>query len=93
VSLDGENVLVSETTSGRENASGRYVGEIEFDLTGDERFAGATELWVHFTMINTSGVRTGNSNDIRTLTVSGTLARTGNSNDIRTLTVSGTLAK
>lgn len=74
VSLDGENVLVSETTSGRENASGRYVGEIAFDLSGDERFAGATELWVHFTMINTSGVRTGNSNDIRILEVSGTLA-------------------
>ncbi len=73
LSLDGENALVSETTSGRENATGRYVGEIEMDISADERFAGATELWVHFTMVNTSGVKTGRSNDIQTLQVTGTL--------------------
>ena len=74
VSLDGETPLVSETTSGREDASGRYVGTIEFDLSADERFAGATEVWVHFTMVNSSRVVTGRSNDIHGLTLSGTLA-------------------
>ena len=73
VSLDGQNVLISETTSGRENAAGRYSGEIEIDLSGDERFAGVKEFWVHFTMINSSGVKTGQSNDIRALRVSGTV--------------------
>jgi len=74
VSLDGESVLLSETTSGREDPSGRYVGTISFDLSGDEGFADARELWVHFTAVNTAGVKTGHSNDIRILEVTGSIA-------------------
>lgn len=74
VSLDGETPLLTATTSGLEDASGRYVGTVELDLSADERFAEAQELWVHFTMINTAGVKTNVSNDIRRLEVSGTLA-------------------
>jgi len=74
VSLDGENLLLSETTSGRENASGRYVGTITFDLSGDERFADATDLWLHVTLVNTAGVATGRSNDLRLVEITGRLA-------------------
>jgi len=74
VSLDGEDVLLSETTSGREDPSGRYVGTIEFDLGEDERFEDATELWVHVTMVNSSHVKTNRSNDIRLLEITGMLA-------------------
>jgi len=77
VSLDGQNLLVSDTTRGKENASGRYVGTIEFDLADDERFAGATELWLHVTLINTAGVQTGRSNAIHLLEISGTLVDEG----------------
>lgn len=74
VSLDGENVLLAETTAGREDASGRYVGTISFDLSADERFGDARELWVHVTMINSAGVKTNRSNDIRLIEVTGTIA-------------------
>ncbi len=74
VSLDGESPLLTASTSGRESESGRYDGTIEFDLSEDERFADATELWVHFTMINSSGADTNTSNSIKRLEVSGMLA-------------------
>ncbi|MGD9497832.1 MAG: hypothetical protein AB7Y46_16135 [Armatimonadota bacterium] len=74
VSLDGENVLISETTSGREDSTGRYTGTITLDLSGDERFADATELWLHVAMINTAGVATGRSNEIRLVEIAGRLA-------------------
>jgi len=74
VSLDGESVLLSETTSGREDPTGRYVGTISFDLSGDERFADATDLWLHVTMVNSAAVKTNRSNDIRTVEITGRLA-------------------
>jgi hypothetical protein len=73
VSLDGETPLLTATTRGLEDANGSYVGTTEFDLSSDERFAGATEFWVHFTMINSAGIHTNGSNDIRRLEVSGAL--------------------
>jgi hypothetical protein len=74
ISLDGETPLVTATTSGREDSSGRYVGTIEFDLSEDERFEGATELWLHATMINSSAVVTNRSNSIDRVRLSGTMA-------------------
>jgi hypothetical protein len=74
VSLDGENLLVTETTAGKEDPSGRYVGTVELDLSQEERLAGVGEFWVHFTMINKATKRTNRSNDIRRLEVSGQLA-------------------
>ncbi len=74
VSLDGEEPLLTATTSGRESESGRYTGTIEFDLTENERFEGATEFWVHATLINSSGADTNRSNDLQMLRVSGALA-------------------
>jgi len=44
VSLDGEEVLVTETTGGKEDPSGRYVGTVELHLSDDGRFDGATEF-------------------------------------------------
>ncbi|MGC9317956.1 MAG: hypothetical protein ACP5KN_07975 [Armatimonadota bacterium] len=73
VSLDGEELLISETTGGREDASGRYVGTISFNLSEDERFKGATDFWVHVTMINAARKQTNRSNSIRRLEVTGVL--------------------
>ncbi len=73
VSLDGKNLLVSDTTAGKEDASGRYVGTVEFDLSDDARFKGVTEFWVHFTMINSARVVTNRSNDIHILEVTGNI--------------------
>jgi len=74
VSLDGETPLLTETTSGREDESGRYVGTIEFDLADDERFEGVTELWVEATLVNGAAVPTNRSNDLRELRISGQMA-------------------
>ncbi len=75
VSLDGEQPIITRTTSGLEDASGRYTGTIEIDLSEDERFEGATEFWVHVTMINTAGTPTNRSNEIRALEVTGVVVR------------------
>ncbi|MBD3293278.1 MAG: hypothetical protein GF393_10160 [Armatimonadia bacterium] len=74
ISLDGETPLLTATTSGREDDSGRYVGTIEFDLSENEAFEGATEFWVHATLINGAAVKTNPSNDIREVRVTGQLA-------------------
>ena len=65
LSLDGENVLLAETTSGKAGDNGRYSGWLEIDATEDERFEGITSFWVHKTMVNGSGADTNPSNMIR----------------------------
>ncbi|MFQ6097934.1 MAG: hypothetical protein ACE5O2_09435, partial [Armatimonadota bacterium] len=74
VSLDGANVVATQTTTGKEAQNGRYVGTIEFDLSENPRFKDVSEFWVHAAMINSAGKRTNPSNDLRLLRVSARLA-------------------
>ena len=69
VSLDGAEMLVSESTRGQAGASGRYDGTLAVDLTDDERFRGVREFWVHLVMVNASGVATNPSNMLRRIEV------------------------
>ena len=67
VSLNGEKFLVMESTGGKEDPSGRYVGTVALHLSDDGRFDGATEFRVQFTIINLATKETNLSNNIRRL--------------------------
>jgi hypothetical protein len=70
VSLDGEEVLMSASTASFEaDRHGWEKGTLSLDLSTDERFSGATRLWVHATMINGCGKKTNPSNILTRLAV------------------------
>lgn len=69
VSLDGKEILVKASTKGKEREDGRYDGEEVLDLTGDKRFEGIREFYVHLSMVNSAGVKTNPSNRIQRITV------------------------
>jgi len=68
LSLDGKEPLIEDTTRGKERkegkAKGKYQGTLELDASGDDRFAGVKEFWVHLTMANQAGSLTKTSNRI-----------------------------
>jgi hypothetical protein len=68
VSLDGSQLLASETTRGWA-AGGRYDGTLTVDLAADPRAQGVREFWVHMVMVSASGVQTNASNTLQNLQV------------------------
>ena len=68
LSLDGRDMLIEDTTRGKENkegkAKGKYQGTLLLDASQDKRFAGVKEFWVHLRMVNTVGAKTNRSNKI-----------------------------
>lgn len=76
VSLDGLQVLASETTAGKERASDkRFYGELELDLTSETWAQGVTDFWVHMVMVNNCGKKTNTTNQLKRLVVQGKAAR------------------
>jgi len=61
LSLDGRQVLLQESTEGKENEKGAYRGTLEIDATQDPRFEKITEFWVHLIMSNGSTVGPGST--------------------------------
>lgn len=56
VSLDGKNKLLEETTEGKKvDGNGTCWEPLILDLSGEKRFSGIRELWVHIEMISASG--------------------------------------
>jgi len=66
VSLDGKNVLVEQATSGTARDA-----DLILDLAADARFRNLKSFWVHLTMTNASGMKTGTSNRVTSLRVEG----------------------
>jgi hypothetical protein len=77
LSLDGREVLVSETTRGKAAESGRYDGTLTLEATDDDGFGSVREFWVHLVMVNASGVHTNPSNVLRNLDVRADVALEG----------------
>lgn len=67
ISLDGETVLVENKTSGSVTNA-----ELALDLSADTRFDDVKEFWIHLTMTNASGVKTGLTNRITSLHIEAT---------------------
>jgi len=70
ISLDGNNVLAEQSTSGKANGA-----QLILDLTQDQRLRSVREFWVHLTMNCSCGVKTGTTNRITKLIVEGVGAK------------------
>jgi hypothetical protein len=75
VSLDGSEIIASDSTRGKANQRGRYDGKLTLNLSSNERLRGIREFWVHMVMVNASGVRTNLSNTLRNLQVWANLSK------------------
>lgn len=66
LSLDGQTVLVQQTTSGKAEGT-----ELTLDIKEDQRFTNVREFWIHLTMRCNCGVKTGTTNRITALRIEG----------------------
>jgi hypothetical protein len=72
-SVDNEHWTEPLSTATLEtDVNGNTHGPLTLDLSPPAGGDGVKEFWVRFTLINTSGVRTGTSNVLSRLTISGT---------------------